>query len=160
MEQINREVQKKKPISLNIQDSVEMAKLKSQFIEKEPIHEGTRRTPEMLKSNVSKKLLAYFFDNYSEVLKTFQSKNRREGFVNEMREILSSEKDLSEQNTFNLEDLYLEFMRKIPLGNKSGDVVFGELGRKAGMEKTEIKEVIKLLKTFSEDARKKMFIKN
>ena len=104
MEQINREVQKKKPISLNIQDSVEMAKLKSQFIEKEPIHEGTRRTPEMLKSNVSKKLLAYFFDNYSEVLKTFQSKNRREGFVNEMREILSSEKDLSEQNTFNLED--------------------------------------------------------
>jgi hypothetical protein len=132
--------------------------LRTELVNKEPIKEGHVVTPEMLRSNVSKKILGYFFKIYPKIVNKMKKKPENAKFINEMEIILSSEKDLSEQNIFYLNDLYLKFIKEVPITQSSSNgVVFGKIARGAGCAGTEAEEAKKLLDSFIEPALKKMF---
>jgi len=133
--------------------------LKEELQNNEPIDENIRITPAMLKSPVSKKLFKYFFATYPDVITKYIKKEPgKTEFFEEMKNILSSEKSLEDQKSYCLKDLFIKFIKKVPVSQTANNgVVFGKLARDAGCIGPEVEDAKKMLNLFIEPTLKKIF---
>ena len=143
-----------------ITDFKSLGGLKEELIKNEPIKEGGLRTRAMLTSPVSKKLLKYFSLKFPEILEGYSNKDsERFEFVKEIKKILSNDEDsLPVKYTLSIDNLYLRFIKKIPISESANrGVVFGEWARQAGCKDQEAKEAQILLGTFIKPVLKNTF---
>lgn len=142
-----------------INDFSGLNNLKTELKKQEPIKEGSSRTEAMLTSEVSKKLLTYFFDTYPDVVEKIIKKDPERGkVINALKENFKNNEKLSGENVLFLDTLYVKFLKKIPINEKANKgVVFGKIAKYAGCTSSEIDEAKKILGAFIDPVLEKFF---
>lgn len=140
-------------------------KMKDKEKSKEPLFPTAgieSRTPELLQSEVSKKLLRFLISKYSQS-DAFQ-KHLRSG-INEqnfykIKDVLDNNGDLSLLNPLSIDTLYTKLLMIAPLTEVGDSSVFGRMAKQAHCTEEEFESAVKLLSSYRDSVHKKFLKEN